>query len=141
MSIANSVLFHCLPPGDRGRPVPSIQDKIVRMIAILHSDTYPDMDRWPGHPCIPRRVFGPREYLVPPIQPTRPQVTSKSLPAVGGGSRLAQDQPRSEFGTFKLSRATGNVCTSRPRDIESASISLFMSWFKTISANLNENVK
>ena len=73
LSIANSVLFHCLPPGDRVRPVLSIRDKIVRMIAILHSDTYPDMDRWPGHSCIPRRVFGPREYLVnPPIQPTRP---------------------------------------------------------------------
>ena len=82
-------------------PVPSIQDKIVRMIAILHSDTYPNMVSWPGYSCIPRRVFGPREYLVdPPIQPTRPRVTSKPVPAAGGGSRLAQDQPRSEFGTF-----------------------------------------
>ena len=113
--IANSVLFCRLPPGDRGRPELLIQDKIVRMIAILHSYTYPDMDRWPGHPCIPRRVFGPREYLVdPPIQPTRPRVTSKPLPAVGGGSRLAQDQPRSEFGTFKPSRATGNCVHPGP---------------------------
>ena len=95
MSIANNVLFCRLPPGDRGRPVLLIRDKIVRMIAILHSDNYPNVDRWPGHPCIPRRVFGPREYLVdPPVQLTRPQVTSKPLPATGGGSRLAQDQPK-----------------------------------------------
>ena len=142
MLIANSVLFHCLPPGDRGRPELSIRDKIVRMISILHSDTYPDMDRWPGHPCIPRRVFGPREYLVdPPVQPTRPRVTSKPLPAAGGGSRPAQDQPQSEFGTFKLSEATGNACTSRSRDTESALINLFMSLFETISANLDETVK
>ena len=69
LSIADGVLFRHLPPGDRGRPEPPIQDKIVRMIAILHSDTYPDKERWLGHPCIPRRVFGPREYLVdPPLQ-------------------------------------------------------------------------
>ena len=37
--IANSVLFYCSPPGDRGRPELLIQDIIVRMIAILHSDT------------------------------------------------------------------------------------------------------
>ena len=135
-------IVHHLPPGDRGRPVPLIQDKIVRMITILHSGTYPNVDRWPGHPCIPRRVFWPREYLVnPPIEPTRPRVTSKPLPAVGGGSRLAQDQPQSESGTFKPSRATGNVCTSRSRDTESASINLFMSWFEAISVNLNEKVK
>ena len=60
---------------------------------------------------------------------------------MGAGSRLAQDQPQSEFRTFKPSGATGNVCTSRSRDTESASINLFMSWFKTISANLDEKVK
>ena len=59
MLIANGVLFHHLPPGDSGRPVPPIWDKIVRMNAILHSDTYPNKDRWLGHPCILRRVFGP----------------------------------------------------------------------------------
>ena len=112
------------------------------MITILHSDTYPNMDRWPGHPCIPRRVFGPREYLLDPLlQPTRPQVTLKPLPAAGCGSRLAQDQPQSKFGTFKPSGATGNACTSRSRDTEIVLISLFMSWFKTISANLDEKVK
>ena len=68
-------------------------------------------------------------------------MTSKPLPAAGDGSRLAQDQPQSELGTFNPSRATGNACTSRSRDTESAPTSLFMSWFKIISANLNEKVK
>ena len=94
LSIANGVLFCHLPPGDRGKPEPLIQAKIVRMIAILHSDTYPDKERWLGHPCIPRRVFGPREYLVdPPLQWSKPQVTLRPLSAASGGSVLVQDQP------------------------------------------------
>ena len=85
-------------------------DKIVRMIAILHSDTYPDKARWLGHPCIPRRVFGPREYLVdPPLQTSKPQVTLRPLSAASGGSVLVQDQPRSKIGTFTPSRATSNM--------------------------------
>ena len=39
-------------------------------------------DRWPGHPSIPLRVFGPSQYLVTlPIQLTKPMVTSKPLQA------------------------------------------------------------
>ena len=142
MSIAKGVLFHHLPPGDRERPVPSIQDKIVRMITILHSDTYPDKERWLGHPCIPKRVFGPREYLVnPPLQLSKPQVTSKPMPAASGGSVPVQDQPQSEIETFKPSRAISNTCTSRSRNTEDISSSLFMSWFKTVSANFDMRVK
>ena len=44
--IANGVLFHHLPSGDRGRPEPLIQAKIVMIITILHRDTYPDKERW-----------------------------------------------------------------------------------------------
>ena len=95
LSIANGVLFCCLLPGDRGRPEPPIQAKIVRMIALLHSDTYPDKDKWLGHPCIPRRVFEPKEYLVnPSLQLSKPQVTSRPLSAASGGSVLVQDQPK-----------------------------------------------
>ena len=66
-------------------------------------------------------MFGPREYLVdPPIQPTSPQSQSR---------------------TFKPSGATGNACTSPSGNAKDASINLFMSWFETISANLNEKVK
>ena len=98
LSIANGVLFCHLPPGDRGGPEPPIQDKIMRMITILHSDTYPDKERWLGHPCIPRRVFGPRKYLVnPPFQPSKPQVTLGPLSAVSGDSVLVQDQTQSEI--------------------------------------------
>ena len=112
------------------------------MIAILHSDTYPDKERWLEHPCIPRRVFGPREYLVnPPLQLSKPQVTSRPMSAASGGSVLVQDQPRSEIGTFKPSGATSNTCTSRSKNTEDISSSIFMSWFETVSANLNTKVK
>ena len=44
-------------------------------------------NRWPGHPSIPPRVFGPSQYLMtPPVQLTKPstlklKLTSKPLPA------------------------------------------------------------
>ena len=142
LSITNGVLFHHLPPGDRGRPEPLIQDKIVRMIAILHSDTYPDKARWLGHPCIPRRVFGPREYLVdPPLQLSKPQVTSGPLSAASGSSALVQDQLQSEIGTFKPLGATSNTCTLKLKNTEDISSSIFMSWFETVSANLDTRIK
>ena len=35
-------------------------------------------DRWPGHPSIPPRVFGPSQYLMMPlVQLTKPKSTSK----------------------------------------------------------------
>ena len=142
LSIAYGVLFCHLPPGDRGRPEPLIQAKIVRMITILHSDTYPDRERWLGHPCIPRKVFGSREYLVnPPLQPSKPQVTLRPLSAASGGSVLVQDQPRSEVRTFKLSGATSNTCMLKSKNTEVFSSSIFMSWFETVSANLDTRIK
>ena len=118
------------------------QDKIVRMIAILHSDTYPDKEGWLGHHCIPRRVFGPREYFVnPPLQPSKPQVTSRPLSAASCGSVLVQDQPQSEIGTFKPSGATSNTCTLKSKNTEDISSSIFMSWFETVSANLDTRIK
>ena len=132
LSIANGVLFHHLPPGDRGRPEPLIQDKIVWMITILHSDTNPDKEKWLGHPCIPRRVFGPREYLVdPPLQPSKPQVTSRPLSTASGGSVLVQDQPQSEI---RIIRSHKQHIHSKSKNTKDISSSIFMSWFKTVSA-------
>ena len=112
------------------------------MIAILHSDTYPDKERWLGHPCIPRRVFGPREYLVnSSLQLSKPQVTLRPLSAANGGLVLMQDQPQSEIRTFKPSGATSNTCTLKSKNTEDISSSIFMSWFKTVSANLDTRIK
>ena len=141
LSIANGVLFHHLPPGDRRRPEPPIQAQIVRMITILHSDTYPDKAGWLGHPCIPRRVFGPKEYLVnPPLQLSKPQVTLRPLSAASGGSVLVQDQPQSKIGTFQPSGATSNTCTSKSKNTEDISSSIFMSWFETVQ-DLDTRIK
>ena len=42
------------------------------MIAILEHGTPASKDRWPGHPSIPPRVFGPSQYLMtPPTQLTK----------------------------------------------------------------------
>ena len=112
------------------------------MIVILHGDTYPDKERWLGHPCIPRRVFGPREYLVdPPLLLSKPQVTLRPLSAASGSSVLVQDQPQSKIRTFKPSRATSNTCTSKSKNTEDISSSIFMSWLETVSANLNTRIK
>ena len=114
----------------------------MRMITILHSDTYPDKERWWGHPCIPRRVFGPREYLVnPPLQPSKPQMTLRLLSTASGGLVLMQDQPQSRIGTFKPSGATSNTCTLKLKNTEDISSSIFMSWFETVCANLDTKVK
>ena len=135
-------MFCHLPSEDRGRPEPLISARIVRLITILHSDTYPDEERWLAHPCIPKRVFGPREYLVdPPLQLSKPQVTLRPLSAASGSSVLVQDQPQSEIRTFKPSGATSNTCMSKLKNTEDISSSIFMSWFKTVSANLNTRIK
>ena len=48
------------------------------MIIILECGTPALKDRWPGHPSILPRVFGPSQYLrTPPVQLTKPKSTSK----------------------------------------------------------------
>ena len=58
------------------------------MIDILEHGMLALKDRWPGHPSIPPRVFGPSQYLMTPLTQLRkpkpkpkPMVTSKPLPA------------------------------------------------------------
>ena len=53
------------------------------MTKILNEDTCPDIHHWEGHPCIPKRVFGPKKYLIDPLlQLSKPRVTLRPLPAV-----------------------------------------------------------
>ena len=61
-----------------GVPLPRTRECIKWMIIILEFGTPVLKDRWPGHPSIPPRVFGPSQYLVtPPVQLTKPKSTSK----------------------------------------------------------------
>ena len=85
-----------------GVPPPNMRDRIKRMITILWQAMPALKDRWPGHPSIPLRVFGPSQYLVtPPVQLTRlkPElklmVTSKPLPA-GAASKLVPPETQSD---------------------------------------------
>ena len=88
--VANNVLYRCTLPGEQGRPEDEhIRRKIKLMIKILNEDTCPDIDHWEGHPCIPKRVLGPKQYLIdPPLQLSKPKVTSRPLPAASGSSVL-----------------------------------------------------
>ena len=72
------------------------------MIAILEHGMPASKDRWPGHPSIPPRVFGPSQYLMmPPAQLTKLKqklklmVTSKPLPA-DTASKLTPPEIRSD---------------------------------------------
>ena len=95
MCVANNMLYHCVLLGELGRPEDEhIRRKIQLMIRILNEDTCPDIHHWEGHPCIPKRVFGPKEYLIdPPLQLSKPRVTSRPLPAARGGMVLMNHQP------------------------------------------------
>ena len=93
--VANNMLYRHTLPGEQGRPEDEhIRKKIQLMIKILNEDTCPDIHHWEGHPCIPKRVFGPKEYLIsPPLQLSKPRVTLRPLPAASGGMVLTSHRP------------------------------------------------
>ena len=79
-----------------------MRERINRMIIILEHGTPALKDRWPGHPSILPRVFGPSQYLVmPPVQLTKPKstsklkLTSKPLPA-NSTSKLVLTETQSD---------------------------------------------
>ena len=112
------------------------------MIKILNKDTCPDIDYWEGHPCIPKRVFGPKQYLInPPLQLSKPRVTLRPLPAASGGSVLTNHQPQSELGSFKATRTQRYGRSSEPKVQEDTAKKQFMAWFDTAFANLDFRVK
>ena len=77
---------------------------------MLEAHTVHSVKRWVGHPSIPKRVFGPAEYLVnPPKQPT-------------------------QMGSFK---ATRSQCGGRDLKSKEQSLSAkFAAWFNTAFAAL-----
>ena len=93
LSTAWNVLFQRMLPGAMGVPPPKSCECIKRMIPILEWGTPTSKERWIRHPSIPPRVFGPSQYLVmPPVQMTKPKLTSKPLPA--WNSTLKLDPPK-----------------------------------------------
>ena len=143
MCVANNVLYHHAMLGDRGRPEDEhIRKKIQLMIKILNKDTCPDIHCWEGHPCIPKRVFGPKEDLVnPPWQLSKPRVTSRPLPAASGGMALMSHRPQSEFGSFKVTRTPRYGRSLEPKVQEDTARKQFIAWFDTACANLDSRVK
>ena len=112
------------------------------MIKILNEDTCPDIHCWEGHPCIPKRVFGPKEYLIdPPLQLSKPRVTSRPLPAASGGFVLTNHRPQSELGSFKATRTPRYGHSSEPKVQEDTARKQFIAWFDTTCANLDPIVK
>ena len=112
------------------------------MIKILNEDTCPDIQSVEGHPCIPKRVFRPKEYLIdPPLQLSKPRVTLRPLPAASGRSVLTNHQPQSELGSFKVTRTPRYGCSSEPKVQEDTARKQFIAWFKTACVNLDPRVK
>ena len=112
------------------------------MIKILNEDTCPDIDHWEGHPCIPKRVFGPKQYLIDPLlQLSKPKVILRPLSAANGRSVLTNHRPLSELGSFKVTRTPRYGCSSEPKVQEDTAKKQFMAWFDTAFANLDPRVK
>ena len=66
------------------------------MIPILEWETPTLKDRWPGHPSIPPRMFGPSQYLMMPlVQMTKLKLTLKPLPA-NSTSKLVPPETHSD---------------------------------------------
>ena len=112
------------------------------MIRILHKDTCPDIEHWEGHPCIPRRVLGPKEYLIDlPLQISKLRITSKLLPSASGESVLASQQSRSQLGSFEATRTQCGGCDLGSKGQEDATRAQFVSWFDTAFANSDPQLK
>ena len=63
--VANSVLFWCALLGEWGLPESAQTCRMIdSMIWMLQTDTVHSIERWIGHPCIPKRVFGPQSILL-----------------------------------------------------------------------------
>ena len=112
------------------------------MIKILNEDTCLDLHHWEGHPCIPKRVFGPKEYLInPPLQLSKPRVTSRLLPAASSRMVLMSHRPQSELGSFEVTRTPRYGCSLEPKVQKDTARKQFIAWFNTACANLDPRVK
>ena len=113
LCVANNVLYHHALLVERDRPEDEhIRRKMELMIKIFNEDTCPDIHHGEGHPCIPKRVFGPKKYLIDPsLQLYKPRVTSRPLPAASGRMVLMNHRPQSELGSFEVTRTSRYGCS------------------------------
>ena len=104
----------------------------------MECDTPISKDRWIGHPSIPPRMFGLKQYLVtPPIQRTKPRVTPKPLPPSTSVSKLVPKETRSDLEDCRRVELIG-ICDAKGLvKVEVGMINHFICWFQTISANLD----
>ena len=128
-------------PGTTGVPPPRIRDHIKRMI--LEHGTPASKDRWPGHPSIPPRVFGPSQYLMTPlvqlIKPKstlKPKLTSKPLPA-NSTLELVPPETQSDAEEHQCAQLAAGGDTRRVVGADVTAINNFVQWFQAISANMN----
>ena len=113
------------------------------MIVILERGIPASKDRWPGHPSIPLRVFGPSQYfMTPPVQLTKPKSTSKfkliskPLPA-NLTLKLVPPETQSDAEECRRVQLTAGGDTRRVIRADVVPINNFVQWFQAISANMN----
>ena len=130
-----------------GVPPPRTRDCIKRMIVILEHGTPALKDRWPGHPSILPRMFGPSQYLVTLLvqltkpkstkEPTsKPKLTSKPLPA-NTTSKLVPPKIQSDAEEHSPAQLVAGDDIRRIVGPDVTPINNFMQWFQAISANMN----
>ena len=108
------------------------------MIIILEHGTHESKERWIGHPSILLRAFGPKQYLMtPPIQMTKPKVTSKPLPAMSSISKLVLKETQSDAEDYQRIKLMGGGDARGLAETNIVPINCFVQWFQAISANMN----
>ena len=122
--------------GVMGIPPPKTRECIRKMIAISEHGMSVLKERWIGHPQILLRVFGPSQYLMtPPVQMTKPKLTSKPLPAVSSISKLVLQETQSNAEDHQRIKLMGGGDARRLAGTD-VPINHFVQWFQAISANM-----
>ena len=123
-------------PDAMGVPPPRTREHIKRMILILECGTLTLKNRWPGHPSIPLRVFGPSQYLMMlPVQMTKLKLTLKPLPA-NSTSKLVPHETQSNAEEHQHIKLTAGGDARRVIGTDVTTINNLVQWFQAISANM-----
>ena len=132
------MLFGQMLPGAMGTPPPKTREYIKKMIIVSEHGMHESKDRWIGHPSILPRKFGERQYLMtPPIQETKPKMTSKPLPALSSTLKLVLKETPSDPEYCRRVELMGEGDARGLAKTEVAPINHFVNWFQAISANMN----
>ena len=129
LSVPQDVLFRRMLPGATGLPPPRTRECIKRMVVILEHGTPASKDRWPGHPSIPPRVFGPSQYLMmPTVQLTKLKLTLKLLPT-NSTSKLVPPETQSDAKEHRHVQLAAGADTRRVVGANVTPINNFVQWF------------